>query len=431
MLRFHWGLSITSTIALNKLKLCFHDRHNEETWEGHSLQKIIEKQMLNFERDSQPFIRLAVDSAPKSTIDLVAALLSEKPMVVVDATLSARQFQEQMAQLNASSIHKDCKLILFSSGSLGQPKGIQLSLKNIEESCRAIVRALPFESSSHQNLFLPLSYSFALLGQLLPALKIGLETHIYKDYVSAAGQWQRKGLDGMWSGLTLHARKWLDTQTKAKSDSRLSLIFAGQAVPEAVRRSLLTKFPNALISVNYGLTEASSRVLSMDSRDPLFISDRSGYPISNWQTRLNAQGELEIKGPQVMLGYLVDSDSKFTEDGWLMTKDLATIHDNGCLEILGRSDSIRFIGSLKIDLGYLQKEVSCIEGVVEAACEVNEPLQKIFFSIHPEEATDITQLTNRITEVLLQLGIPRKALGEFKFGEIPRHKSGKINIKAL
>lgn len=90
----------------------------------------------------------------------------------------------------------------------------------------------------------------------------------------------------------------------------------------------------------YGLTEASP-IVTFNSRHELCLGS-VGRPLAETELKLMDDGELLIKGPQIMKGYF--RDKKGTEeafhDGWFKTGDIATIDDNGYVSIIDRKKEI-------------------------------------------------------------------------------------------
>ena len=132
------------------------------------------------------------------------------------------------------------------------------------------------------------------------------------------------------------------------------------------------KFPYA---IGYGLTETAPLICDAGpKRTHLGTTGTSSFEV---QVRLadvnpeNGQGELQVKGPNVMLGYYKDyqrTKAVFTDDGWMRTGDIATIDKKGRYSILGRSGSV-IIGASGENI-YPEE----IESVINNIQDVNESL---------------------------------------------------------
>jgi long-chain acyl-CoA synthetase len=267
---------------------------------------------------------------------------------IVLAVSDSTRYEDELNALE-SQIHPDTKLILFTSGSEGKVKKVQLSRANIEANTQAVVESLNFEGVSEQFLFLPLHYSFGLLGQLIPAQTLGIQTHFLPNMMAL----RSVKLRGMLSAV---GSQW-DVLVKLLANDGpyrevTHVVSAGSRLSEGTRVSLKALFPNAVVYNNYGQTECSPRILSLSSSQENFFSNDTGYPVKGLTARLSDEGELWVKGPQVMLGYLGDiaATSDKIKEGWLHTGDQATIASDGRVTILGRKDDLVKVGGERLSL---------------------------------------------------------------------------------
>jgi fatty-acyl-CoA synthase len=89
----------------------------------------------------------------------------------------------------------------------------------------------------------------------------------------------------------------------------------------------------------YGLTEAAPNVLCLPPEDAVRKAGSAGKPYPYVETRLGAESELQVRGPNVFAGYWRDeaaTAAAFTKDGWLRTGDVAEVDEDGCYRIRGR-----------------------------------------------------------------------------------------------
>ena len=132
------------------------------------------------------------------------------------------------------------------------------------------------------------------------------------------------------------------------------------------------KFPYA---IGYGLTETAPLICDAGpKRTHLGSTGTSSFEVNVRLADVNpetGQGELQVKGPNVMLGYYKDyqrTKAVFTEDGWMRTGDIATVDKKGRYSILGRSGSV-IIGASGENI-YPEE----IESVINKISDVNESL---------------------------------------------------------
>ncbi len=332
--------------------------------------------------------------------------------------------------------HPQLALVIFTSGTTGQVKAVQLSEKNIEANCLAVIKALGFSKVQDQLLFLPLSYSFGLLGQLLPGLMTGLTTHLIPQFTLIKTLLETEQVPQMWSGVPSH---WVAINKMAalypNSAAKIkAVISAGAPLSTSLRAELRRTFPNAILYNNYGLTEASPRVLAYSSDEPLFMEQYAGYPVGDWQITLSEDQELLIQGSQMMLGYLNEGEHSKIRDGWLCTGDIAEILPTGLVAIKGRRDNLVNIGGEKVNLTEIEQKLCLIDEIKEILLL---PLEDKIYGIRLLACLEKSMLGGPATEHQLMEKIqrhllPRKLPVSVRFLEkIPRNQHGKPDRNAL
>jgi fatty-acyl-CoA synthase len=113
-------------------------------------------------------------------------------------------------------------------------------------------------------------------------------------------------------------------------------VVGGAPMPEA----LLQRWQERGVAIvqGYGLTEAAPNVLCLPPEDAIRKAGWAGKPYPFVDVRLSAQGELQVRGPNVFPGYWQDPSATAAafEDGWLRTGDVAERDDEGNYRIRGR-----------------------------------------------------------------------------------------------
>lgn len=276
----------------------------------------------------------------------------------------------------AARHHPETAVVLFTSGSTGNPRAVQLSRGNVEANVRAVIASLDFATVPQQLLFLPLSYSFGLLGQLLPALALGIPTRLLQSLVELKFLFDAGDAAGMISGVPSHYETLLRLlgDENAAYPAISHIVSAGAALHVPTRQRLQRLFPAATIYTNYGQTEAAPRILCLKSDNPHFLSGATGYPVGNLRARCSEEGELQVSGDQIMLGYLgeVAASAAKVRDGWLQTGDLASIADDGLVTIRGRLDDLFKVGGERIGPQEIEQALLALPGVAEAAVFIED-----------------------------------------------------------
>lgn len=266
--------------------------------------------------------------------------------------------------------------IVYTSGSMGKPKGVQLS----QRSLVSLIQQDPFQWSATQDRylsFLPLAHIFArllnfillqsgmsiyyledpkalvlachhvkptilvLVPRLLEKLKTRLSNRIaVSGYIlSRVGNWALRIAEREESGLWLRFQRFIADKLVYGSfrkafGSKVRVIVSGGAKlnPHLANFFINMGFP---IYEGWGMTEACP--ISCNTFAGRKIGT-VGRPLDGMEVKVSAEGELLVSGPIVMKGYLNASEKDRTvdEEGWLHTGDQGTIDSEGYITILGR-----------------------------------------------------------------------------------------------
>lgn len=277
----------------------------------------------------------------------------------------------------------DLALILYTSGTTGHSKGVMLTHKNITYDATETVKLVGIVESDKMLSILPLYHTYeATLGlvtpimagasvfylnkpptpaALLPAMKVVKPTimlsvplvieKIFKNRVLA--EINKKALTR-----TLYKVAPLRKKMNSVAGKKLKETFGGNLRLFCIGGSALAadvekfmqeaKFP---YSMGYGLTETSPLVTGTDNFKVKFKS--AGYILDGMEIKIDnpdsdtGEGEVLIKGPNVMEGYYKDPEQTkevFTKDGWFRSGDLGVVDKDGYLFLKGRSKNV-IIGS--------------------------------------------------------------------------------------
>ena len=243
----------------------------------------------------------------------------------------------------------DIFAVLFTSGTSAAPKGVCLTHGNLQASAFAAALHLELRREDWWLACLPL-FHIGGLSILMRNALLGSPVLIHErfdpDWVSAAID---EGISHVSLVPTMLGRL-LDVRAERPAPASLRGILLGGAAapPLLLKRARELGFS---VLPSYGLTEACSQVATCAPGDPeasvdpigsvgraLFgteirIADACGRPLPPGR-----EGEILVRGPTVMAGYLHDGDgtSRALRDGWLRTGDVGALDSTGRLRMLHR-----------------------------------------------------------------------------------------------
>lgn len=404
-------------------------------------------------------IAVEMDTSADAIIAYVAALSAGHavmPLPACNSTLSSalinrfrpaaafRTITEHpkfVSCLNPANIHPDLALLLQTSGSTGQGKGVRLSLDAVQSNAQAIATYLEIKPTDRAALVLPLHYSYGL-------------SVLHSHLAQGASLWLAQGsiLDPEFatsfanSGATSFAgvphhfgtlqSAGLDT---ALPESLICMTVAGGAMTSQTVRhwaSHLNKRQGRFV-VMYGQTEATARIAYLPPAQAASHPDAIGHPIPGGEIFLRhpsgtlspSEGELIYRGPNVMMGYAQDAadlmrGQDLTE---LATGDLATRDSNGLLRITGRLSRMSKIGGIRIGHDALERALETA-GYEVAIWGDDTTLHVAVHGISDHDDSVLATLQNFTAE---RAGVGRSHVVITPYDTLPRHPNGKINYSIL
>jgi long-chain acyl-CoA synthetase len=235
----------------------------------------------------------------------------------------------------------DTAVIVYTSGTTGQPKGAELTHANLAHNARATKELFAFEPDDAVLGALPLTHAFGQTCTLNAAILAGARIILVPRVESLDGATVLVGVPSM------YARVLADAGGGPLRTLSLRMCISGGAPLAPELLDAWEAASGTRLLEGYGLTETSP-VASFnrpgDRRRPGSI----GTPIAGVEMRLidasaDGVGEIAIRGPNVMKGYWNRPDETravLSDDGWLRTGDLARIDDDGAFRIVGRSKEL-------------------------------------------------------------------------------------------
>jgi acyl-CoA synthetase (AMP-forming)/AMP-acid ligase II len=250
-------------------------------------------------------------------------------------------------------------LVLFSSGSTGEPKAAVHDLLNILEKFRtqrSTARTMVFLLFDHIGGINTMLHVLSNTGCM-----ITLQDRRPEAVCAAIEQYKVEVLPT--SPTFLNLLLLSDAWTRYDLSSLKVITYGTEVMPESTLLRLREVFPKATLQQTYGLSEVGILRSKSKSSDSLWV--RIGG--EGFETRV-VDGLLEIRARSAMLGYL-NAPSPFTEDGWFKTGD-AVEQDGDYFLIRGRRSELINVGGEKVypaEVESVLQEMPGVEDVTVSA----------------------------------------------------------------
>lgn len=240
-------------------------------------------------------------------------------------------------------------LNMYTSGTMGTPKCVQLMHKNILSQQAALSQIWNVDSSDRFLSYLPWHHSFGGIFELFAALCNGatmfLESGYGKDPKEIMQNWKAIKPTVFFSVPKVYQALFDLTKSDREAEelffhSQLKFIFTAAA---ALPQKLSDEFEKRGIPVmeGWGLTETSP-CCTLTNPSKKRQTGVVGQPIPGVTIRLAEDGEIQVKGPNVMKGYYKNDEANegiFTSDGFFCTGDVGEFAESG-LKLITRKDRI-------------------------------------------------------------------------------------------
>lgn len=367
---------------------------------------------------------------------------------------------------NRMDIQDELALCIHSSGSTAIPKLVGHSHSSILNSIRSSSALL---SLSHQDIslnWLPLSHPGPLIRCLLrDTLAQANQIHIHPHYIlSDPSRWLELVAEcratNTWAPnyafdlAVKHINR--DCFTETSFDSLRFIINTGEPIAASTIRNFywgLKPFGlrKDVIVTAWGMAETASGVIFHKVLDPESVCNPVclGFPVADTRIRLSntsfvdnhMQGQLEIKGPAVMLGYVGEKGENldvFTNDGWLRTGDVGYIKDEA-LYLIGREKENIIVNGVNYSCKIIETEIEEHVNVERSFVAITsyldrvsaKPVRVIFASFTMATKKLIKMETDKIVVVCSRkfaftpdyiVGISREQFPKTAIGKIKRLK---------
>jgi acyl-CoA synthetase (AMP-forming)/AMP-acid ligase II len=281
----------------------------------------------------------------------VAEALETPPEVVVvrgkagPDTGSHTGFDDLLGQPGAGDLPAlnpdDVRMVMYTSGTTGRPKGVMHTHNSINALIRQIGRHWRVEPGDRFLVPSPISHIGGSIYAFETPLLLGATAILMESWdPDAAVEIMVRERCTHMAGATPFLQQLLASARKA--DTRLPdlklFICGGASVPPALIREAAAYFDRAIVSRVYGSTEVPVTTVGViDRADLLHAAETDGRP-GIASVRIAGDGEIRARGPQMLVGYVhaEDEASAFDDEGYYRTGDQGRLVDGDHLVVTGR-----------------------------------------------------------------------------------------------
>ena len=407
---------------------------------------------------AQPSLIIAINEFP----------LKDKSIPILDlATVQAAFAEKKSYQLTHSVKGDDNYYIIFTSGTTGKPKGVQISHDNLLSFTNWMITDKEFATPARPQMLAQPPYSFDLsVMYWAPTLALGgtlfaVPSAITQDFKQLFETILNLPI-AIWTSTPSFADMAMLSEdfNAEKMPGITHFYFDGEELTVKTAQKLRDRFPNARIINAYGPTEATVALSAVAITDdmltnmkrlpigytkadsPTFVIDEDGNKLPNGE-----QGEIIISGPAVSKGYMNNpektAEAFFEFEGLpaYHTGDVGTMTDEGLLLYGGRMDfQIKFNG-FRIELEDVSQNLNKSQYVDSAVAvpryNKDHKVQNLLAYVilkdgvkeQFEREIDITKaIKEDLQDIMMSYMMPSKFLYR---DSLPLTPNGKIDIKGL
>jgi len=371
----------------------------------------------------------------------------------VEVDLAARR--DRGARLGDELREEDVAFVMYTSGTTGPPKGVQIPRRAITSNLDALAEIWQWTAEDRVTHALPVFHVHGLIiGVLGPLRRGGQVEHVGRFSPQALAGAFRRGATVMFGVPTMYtriAREAGEDRDLAEAFGGARLLVSGSAALPTTVHGQIRELTGQAILERYGMTETLMNAGARLGEE--VIAGRVGPPLPGVELRMLDEqgvvidatddetiGEIAVRGPNLFEGYLnrPDATEGSMRDGWFMTGDLATRDEAGSLRLVGRksTDLIKSggyrIGAGEIE-GALLEHPAVAEVAVTSAPDEDLGERIVAWVVcepgcEPGREPTANELSDHVANLLTKHKRPREV---HFLDSLPRNDMGKVMKRAL
>ena len=345
----------------------------------------------------------------------------------------------------------DAASLCYTSGTTGNPKGVLYSHRSTILHATSISGGLGFNSSSSVLPVVPMfhvnawgvPYCALISGMTLVLPGHALDGESLYELVKQESVDSMLGVPTVWLGLLQYLE-----EKGLKLDTVDQVLVGGSAAPYAMIKAFDEQH-DAFLTHGWGMTEMSplgtinsptKKTMNLPKEDRYQLQTKQGYPLFGVEIKTvddednelprdgEASGALKVKGPWIMHTYFKAEGPAVDNEGWFDTGDVATIHPDGCMQIVDRAKDVIKTGGEWISSIDLENAALTHENVLEA-CVVGVPHPKwderpmLFVVTNSGEPIEKESIIDFLTDKVAKWWLPDEIVF---LKELPHGATGKL-----
>ncbi len=439
-------------------------------------------------------IGILIPNSPKAAMAILAVVALERIPVILNPSTRRKQIEEMLPGLNieflivakavypeldspCSFIHlnlrgdmvalreqkrtlatppvlppEDTAVILYTSGTEGAQKGVQLSDSGIGYTINYLINYFGLNESTVSLCMLPISHTMGLNTQFFPTFFAGGKSAFYEASFNLGRIYRliiisKSTFVGFITEFLQLCYEEKIRRNLAPAQQVQHVQIAGGVIRDDHLHKAMDLFPNAIIHKGYGQTEAI-RVSMINNKDSRFYQDTAGHLLPGQKVEIrdeegnilpeNTLGEIYLTGPNIMLGYENRNDSPI-KNGFLRSGDLGSMTSDGLLMIHGRKDSIFKVNGVCVSGKEIENAVRSIAPPIrDVKCLTTECKGGVQPILFVELLSGLTEGIFDFLKMEFRLAMKKRLKSSFKIpSEIyclhsfPRTHNGKIRTREL
>ncbi|KAL0014506.1 hypothetical protein SO802_001575 [Lithocarpus litseifolius] len=343
----------------------------------------------------------------------------------------------------------DLAAIFYSSGTTGTVKGVMVTHRNLMGNvagANATERKSPAVLLCTVPYFHMYGYSFILRAVALSECAVVMERFDLRKMVRAMEEF-RVTLLALAPPLLVAMAKNDDVTGGCDLSSLEEVVFGGAPLGKDVISAFLARFPRVALLQGYGLTESTGGVFRTWGAEESAHWGAAGKLSAGFEAKIvnpdtgdalppGKQGELWIKGPAIMKGYMGDPEATSTTlvaDGWLRTGDLCYIDEEGFLYVVDRLKELIKCKGYQVAPAELEHVLQSHPEIIDAAV-IPYPDEEVgqvpiaFVVRQPQSNLDEAEIMDFVAKQVA----PYKKIRRVTFvNSLPKSAAGKLLRKDL